>query len=234
VIDIRPREGLGAFANDWLDSRFHFSFAEYHDRARMGWGKLRVWNDDRIRAGTGFDTHPHRDMEIITYVRSGAITHTDSMGNRGRTAEGDVQVMSAGTGVMHAEHNLEDGDTTLFQIWILPDARGHAPAWATRRFPGEEKSGRLVVLASGREAERAAGALPINQDAAVLGATLRARETVRHRLGATRHGYLVPAAGTVTVNGAALGTGDGAAIADEDEIVVTATTDAEIVLVDVP
>ena len=234
MIEVRPRKDLGTFRNDWLESRFHFSFAAYHDPARMNWGALRVWNDDRVKAGNGFGMHPHRDMEIVTYVRSGAITHTDSLGNCGRTEAGDVQVMSAGTGITHAEHNLEDADTTLFQIWILPDARGHAPGWATRRFPKGADDGRLVVLASGRATDRGSGALPIHQDAAVLGATLRAGETVRHPLGPGRKAYLVPADGRVTVNGTALGPGDGAAIADESALAIIADSAAEIVLVDVP
>jgi redox-sensitive bicupin YhaK (pirin superfamily) len=233
MISVRPRNDLGAFRNDWLDSRFHFSFADYHDPKRMGWGGLRVWNDDRIKPQTGFDMHPHRDMEIITYVRSGAITHHDSLGNRGRTEAGDVQVMSAGTGIVHAEHNLEEDDTTLFQIWIFPDRAGHKPGWATRQFPKGANDGKLVTLASGGADDQAAGALPIHADARVLGATLKAGETVRHRLAAGRKAYLVPAAGSVTVNGVALGTGDGAAIAEETEIAIAASNDAEIVLVDV-
>ena len=233
MIDVRPRKQLGAFRNDWLDSRFHFSFADYRDPTRMGWGGLRVWNDDRIEPHTGFDMHPHRDMEIITYVRTGAITHRDNLGNHGRTEAGDVQVMSAGTGIVHAEHNLEEEDTTLFQIWIFPDRDGHKPGWATRQFPKGASAGKLVTLASGRDDDRAAGALPIHADARVLGATLRAGETVHHRLGAGRKAYLVPAAGSVTVNGVELGTGDGAAIADEAELAIAASNDAEIVLVDV-
>lgn len=233
MIEVRPRERLGAFRNDWLDSRFHFSFADYHDPARMAWGGLRVWNDDRIKPQTGFDMHPHRDMEIVTYVRSGAITHRDSLGNRGRTEAGDVQVMSAGTGIVHAEHNLEEEDTTLFQIWIFPDRAGHKPSWAARQFPKGANGGKLVPLASGGADDQAAGALPIHADARVLGATLRPGEIVRHSLAAGRKAYLVPAAGSVTVNGVTLGTGDGAAITDETELAIAAANDAEIVLVDV-
>src|SRR5262245_38355132 len=131
---VTPFEQLGRFQNDWLNARHHFSFGSYHDPDRMGWGALRVWNDDTIRPGTGFDPHPHQDMEIITYVRKGAITHRDNLGNEGRTEAGDVQVMSAGTGIVHAEFNLEKVETQLFQIWILPNRRGVAPRWETRRF----------------------------------------------------------------------------------------------------
>jgi redox-sensitive bicupin YhaK (pirin superfamily) len=149
VIDVRRFDELGAFRNEWLNARHHFSFGGYHDPAHMGLGRLRVWNDDEIAPGTGFDPHPHREMEIVTYVREGAITHRDSLGNEGRTEAGDVQVMHAGTGIVHAEYNREPGPTRLFQIWILPDRLAAAPGWDTLPFPrtGAEA---LTVLASGR------------------------------------------------------------------------------------
>ena len=171
MIDIRPFSSLGGADHGWLKAKHHFSFANYYDPARMSWGRLRVWNDDEIGAQTGFPPHPHADMEIITYVRTGAITHEDSMGNRGRTGAGDVQVMSAGTGVRHAEYNLEDETTTLFQIWIETDKRGAQPSWGQREFPKADRTGRFSVLASGDPADEA---LPINADAKVLGATLNA------------------------------------------------------------
>ena len=152
MIEVRPFEKLGRFENGWLRARYHFSFAGYHDPARRGVGPLLVWNDDNIRAGTGFERHGHRDMEIITYVRRGAITHEDHLGNRGRTEAGDVQVMSAGTGILHAEFNEEDEDTELFQIWIAPSQEGVTPRWEQRRFPQTERGGSLVALASGRAA----------------------------------------------------------------------------------
>jgi len=127
MIDIRPFDTLGHADHGWLDARHHFSFANYHDPERMGWGNIRVWNDDTIAAQSGFPPHPHRDMEIVTFVRSGAISHRDSLGNEGRTVAGDVQVMSAGTGITHAEYNLEEEQTTLFQIWIIPDRTGDKP-----------------------------------------------------------------------------------------------------------
>src|SRR5918993_918649 len=135
MIDVRPFNTLGGADHGWLKARHHFSFANYHDAARMNWGRLRVWNDDEIAAGTGFDPHPHRDMEIITYVREGAITHKDNLGNEGRTEAGDVQIMSAGTGVVHAEYNLEPETTKIFQIWIMPDRRGAEPNWGAKQFP---------------------------------------------------------------------------------------------------
>jgi hypothetical protein len=229
MIDIRPFASLGGADHGWLKARHHFSFSSYHDPARMSWGRLRVWNDDEIAAKSGFPPHPHADMEIITYVRSGAITHEDSMGNRGRTGAGDVQVMSAGTGVRHAEFNLEDETTTLFQIWIETDKRGAPPSWGARPFPKSDRTGRFAVLASGDASD---DALPINADAKVLGATLKAGERLTYALGAGRRAYLVPAAGAVEVNGVALNARDGAAIVDETEITVTAQADAELVMVD--
>jgi redox-sensitive bicupin YhaK (pirin superfamily) len=234
MIETVPFASLGRFDNEWLNARYHFSFSSYHDPARTGHGALLVWNDDTIQGGTGFGRHPHRDMEIITYVRTGAITHEDHLGNRGRTEAGDVQVMSAGTGITHAEFNLEDEPTTLFQIWIRPNVAGAKPRWEQRKFPKDDRSGRLVPLASGRPDDLAQGALAINQDATLYGATVAAGGTVRHMLGAGRHGYLVVARGQATVNGAALGPRDGAAIADEADIVVTASEETELLLADVP
>ncbi len=231
MIERRPFAELGAFRNEWLNSRFHFSFAEYHDPARMGVGDLRVWNDDEIAPGTGFDPHPHRDMEIVTYVRQGAITHRDSLGNEGRTEAGDVQVMHAGTGIVHAEYNREREPATLFQIWIKPNRRGVPPGWATRQFP--RNGGGLSVLASGRPEDTGSGALPLYADAALLAGTMRAGETVRRTLPPGRVGYLVPATGALTVNGVELGPRDGAVIADERELAIIATDDAEVVLVEV-
>jgi redox-sensitive bicupin YhaK (pirin superfamily) len=233
MIDIRPFAGLGGADHGWLKARHHFSFAGYHDPARMGWGRLRVWNDDEIAPMTGFDPHPHRDMEIVTYVRDGGITHRDGMGNEGRTAAGEVQVMSAGTGVVHSEYNLEPVTTRIFQIWILPDRRGARPAWGSRAFPGAARGGNFAVLASGRPQDAGTGALPINADAAVMAATLRPGQTLRQPLGPGRAAYLVPARGAVTVNGLALGARDGAAIRDEAEIAITASEAAELVLVEV-
>lgn len=232
MIDVRPFGSLGRFNIDWLAARHHFSFGHYNDPKRMGVGALRVWNDDTIQPGTGFDPHPHRDMEIITYVRKGAITHRDRLGNEGRTEAGDVQVMSAGTGIVHAEYNLEDEPTQIFQIWIIPSATGFAPRWEARQFPKDDRAGELVVLASGRAGDD--GALKINQDAAVLGATVRAGQSVTHRLGAGRNAYLVASTGSITVNGTPANARDGVAVSGEDAIEIRALEDAEIVLVDVP
>jgi len=230
MIEVRPFGALGGFRNDWLNARHHFSFGHYHDPARMGFGRLRVWNDDEIAAGKGFDPHPHRDMEIVTYIRAGAITHRDNLGNEGRTEAGDVQVMHAGTGIVHAEYNLEQVPTRLFQIWILPDAQGVAPGWGTRQFP---RAGGLAVLASGRAQDADSDALKLHADAAVLAGTLRAGATARVSLAPGRGIYLVPATGAVTVNGVAVATRAGAAITGEAALAIVATADSELVLVDV-
>lgn len=233
MISIRPFASLGGADFGWLKARHHFSFGHYTDPARMGWGKLRVWNDDEIAPGTGFDPHPHRDMEIITYVREGAITHRDSMGNEGRTEAGDVQVMSAGTGVVHSEYNLEPGVTKIFQIWIIPDRRGGAPSWGAKAFPKAGREARFEVLAGGRDGDAAAGALPINADAAVMATTLGKGQALRHSLAPGRAAYLVPARGSATVNGQPLGPRDGAAIEGGAELVIVADDEAELVLVEV-
>jgi len=231
-LELRPFADLGHFELGWLDARHHFSFGEYHDPARMGHSVLRVWNDDIIRPGTGFDPHPHRDFEIVTYVRRGAITHEDNMGNRGRTEAGDVQVMSAGTGVVHSEYNREDEDTWIFQIWFRTDAAGHAPHWETAAFPRAKRAGALVPLATGQAGVD--GALPIHQDVTLYGATLPAGTAVSHRFANGRSGYLVPATGAVLVNGQRVAARDGLAIAGEDTIVIEAIDDSELLLADLP
>ncbi|WP_329743256.1 pirin family protein [Dyella sp. A6] len=231
MIERRPFDRLGGADHGWLNAKHHFSFGGYHDPARMGWGALRVWNDDTIEPQTGFPPHPHADMEIITYVRDGAISHKDSLGNAGRTVAGDVQVMSAGTGITHAEYNLESEATRIFQIWIIPDAHGQAPSWGTKPFPKGARSGRFVALASGFKDD--ADALPLRTDARVLGATLKAGETAEYPMASGRYGYLVPASGKLEINGVTLEARDGAAIRDESLLRVTALEDAELVLVDV-
>ncbi len=233
MIDIRPFNTLGGADHGWLKARHHFSFAGYNDPKRMNWGRLRVWNDDEIAPGTGFDAHPHRDMEIITYVREGAITHRDNLGNEGRTEAGDVQIMSAGTGVVHAEYNLEPGTTKIFQIWIVPDRRGAKPNWGAKAFPKAAREAGFEVLASGRAGDAGRGVLPLNVDGAVMAATLKAGQTLTLPLAEGRAAYLVPAKGAVEVNGVALRERDGAGIADEAEIRITAKEGAELVLVEV-
>jgi redox-sensitive bicupin YhaK (pirin superfamily) len=230
MIEKRPFAALGGADHGWLKARHHFSFAEYYDPKRMGWGALRVWNDDEIAPRSGFPPHPHADMEIITYVRQGAISHQDSLGNQGRTEAGDVQVMSAGSGIRHAEYNLEPESTRIFQIWIQPTQRGGEPSWGARPFPKADRAGRFVTLASGLAEDD--DALPIRTDARVAGATLKAGEETEYALGAGRHAYLVPAVGAVEVNGVRLDARDGAAATDEPILRIKALEDAEVVLVD--
>jgi redox-sensitive bicupin YhaK (pirin superfamily) len=228
-IDRRPFASLGHANHGWLDARHHFSFANYHDPARMGWGAIRVWNDDAIAANSGFPPHPHRDMEIVTYVRTGAITHQDSMGNSGRTQAGDVQVMSAGAGVRHAEYNLENETTTIFQIWIEPTTAGGDPHWGAKPFPKGDRSGRWSVLASGFAED--ADALPIRAEARVLGATIKPGEALTYTVGEGRHAYLVPATGALVIDGERIEARDGAALTAGDYR-IEAVDEAEIVLVD--
>jgi len=233
IIELRPFDTLGAANHGWLDAHHHFAFAGYHDPARVNWGALRVWNDDTIAPGTGFPTHPHNDMEIITYVRKGAITHRDSMGNEGRTEAGDVQVMSAGSGVRHSEYNLEDKYTTLFQIWIIPDERGGEPDWGARQFPKDDRAGAFVPLASGMAQDKENGALPIRTNARVLGATIKAGETLTYTpRSADRHLDLVPATGKVRSDDVEVHARDGVAITQLADLTITAMEDSEVVLVD--
>ncbi|MEX0922169.1 MAG: pirin family protein [Rhodovibrionaceae bacterium] len=234
MIEVRPFDSLGRMKLGWLDANYHFSFANYDDPGRRGWGKLLVWNDDTIQPGTGFEMHGHRDMEIVTYVRRGAISHSDHLGNAGRTEAGDVQVMSAGKGILHAERNEEADVTQLFQIWILPNRSGVKPGWQTRSFPKGERAGELVVLASGRDSDAGKDPLPLHQDAAILAATLEPGQSVTHRTGKERHVYLVPATGRITVNGQEAAARDGLAITGEEEIVIAAEELSEILLADVP
>ncbi len=231
MLTVTKFEDLGTFNNDWLDAHYHFSFAGYHDPKKMGFGPLRVWNDDTVNPHSGFEPHPHKDMEIITYVRTGAITHKDNLGNEGVTRAGDVQVMHAGTGIVHSEHNLEDEATTLFQIWILPDARGHQPGWQARKFPKQPTLDALPALASGRPQHP--DALPIHQDASVHGGRLTAGTVIRQPLGQGRGAYLVASEGTLRVGGETVPPRGAAQISAVDAIEIEAVTDAEIVLVDV-
>lgn len=232
MIELRPYQELGGAHHGWLDTRHHFSFADYYNPERMHWGQLRVWNDDTIAARSGFPPHPHRDMEIITYVRKGAITHEDNLGNRGRTAAGDVQVMSAGTGIAHSEMNEEDESTQIFQIWIMPDEKGLPPTWGTKPFPKGERSGSFITLASGL-ANDSEDALTIRANARLVAATLTAGQSAEYHIAPGRKVYLVPASGQIDINSVVAKAGDGVAVSDERLLTVSAQQDSEIVLVDV-
>ncbi len=232
TITVYPYTSLGHADHGWLDARHHFSFASYYNPARMGFGTLRVVNDDKVAAGRGFGTHPHDNMEIITYVRQGAITHKDSMGNVGRTGAGDVQVMSAGTGVAHSEHNLENEDTRLYQIWIEPNQQGVKPRWEAREFPKEPVTNALSVLVSGEAQHAGCGALRIHADATIYGGKLKAGKTVTQTI--THGAYVLASIGEFVVNGVTMKQGDGAEITGTNTVTITANTDAEILVIDVP
>jgi redox-sensitive bicupin YhaK (pirin superfamily) len=229
MINIRPFASLGHADHGWLNARHHFSFADYHDPERMGWGAIRVWNDDEIAPNTGFPPHPHMNMEIVTYVREGAITHGDSLGNKGRTAAGDVQVMSAGDGIRHSEFNLEPVKTSLFQIWIIPDERGGTPRWDQREFPREQANGAWTLLASQHGGD---GTLMIRADARVWGAKAGTGQHLHYTANPARHLYLVSHAAPVRINGQLAQPRDGIAITDEAELQVEVLGDTELVLVD--
>jgi redox-sensitive bicupin YhaK (pirin superfamily) len=230
MLELRPYNRLGGADHGWLKAKHHFSFGSHYDPGNMGHGALRVWNDDEIAPNTGFPAHPHANMEIITYVREGAITHQDSLGNKGRTEAGDVQVMSAGSGIRHSEYNLEAEPTRIFQIWIEPTTEGGAPTWGSKPFPKSDRSGQFVAIASGQASDT--DALPIRADARVLAATLKAGERAHYTLDKARHLYLVPAAGKVEINGVSVNARDGVAIRDEAKLTITALEDSELVLVD--
>ncbi len=229
AIQLRPFESLGKADHGWLHANFHFSFSNYYDPRRMQWGNIRVWNDDEIAPQSGFAPHDHDNMEIITYVREGAITHTDSMGNVGRTQAGDVQVMSAGTGITHSEFNKEDTLCRLFQIWILPRDRNITPRWDARQFSSPDETGGFNILASGYGEE---GALEINADARILGASLEVGAKLSHKLAANHFAYLVVASGNITLNGEMLNERDGVAIAPDATVDIIANRDAKLVMVE--
>jgi redox-sensitive bicupin YhaK (pirin superfamily) len=223
--DDRGRANLG-----WLDSRHTFSFADYHDPRFMGYGPLRVINEDRVQPGQGFGTHGHRDMDIISYVLEGELAHRDSIGNGSVIRRGDVQRMTAGTGVEHSEFNHSATEPVhFFQIWIIPNRRGLAPGYEEKHFGDDEKRGRLKLVASrdGRD-----GTVTIHQDADLYSAMLAAGEEATHTTERSRKGWVQVASGAVTVNGETLAAGDGAAIAYEEAVAIRATADSELLLFD--
>jgi quercetin 2,3-dioxygenase len=230
MIELRPFDKLAAADHGWLKAKHHFSFGTHYDPDNMGHGALRVWNDDEIAPNTGFPAHPHANMEIITYVRQGAITHRDSLGNQGRTEAGDVQVMSAGSGIRHSEYNLEPKPTKIFQIWIEPKKQGGQPIWGAKPFPKSDRSANFVTIASGYADDR--DALPIRADARVLATTLKAGESVQYAAPKARNLYLVPATGRIEINGVSVNARDGVAIHNESQLKIVALEDSELVLVD--
>ncbi|GLI91431.1 pirin family protein [Methylocystis echinoides] len=229
---IRKADQRGGVQLGWLDSRHTFSFGDYYDPAHMGFGPLRVINEDRVAPGGGFPTHPHRDMEIISYVLDGALAHKDSTGAAGVVRSGDVQRMTAGTGVRHSEYNASDAEPAHFlQIWIVPERAGLAPGYEQKRFSPEEMRGRLRLIAAPDARD---GALLIHQDAEVYATRLGAGETVRRALAEGRRVWIQVARGGLTVNGAELGAGDGLAATGPGEVVLETASEAEALLFDLP
>lgn len=232
MIEIKKFKNLGKSDHGWLKSNFHFSFADYYNPKNMSFGALRVINDDLISPHMGFDTHPHKDMEIITFVRSGAISHKDNLGNKGTTKAGDVQVMSAGSGVFHSEINNTDEVVSLFQIWITPNKKGVKPRWDQAKFPQQPSKGELPLLVSGRSADAGKGVLFIHQDAAIYGGRLSAGASVTNKI--KHQAYILVSEGSLEIDGRKLSKGDGAEITKQKAIKITASSDAEILILDIP
>jgi quercetin 2,3-dioxygenase len=225
--DERHRADFG-----WLETRWHFSFDHYYDPANTHWGALRVFNDDVIQPGKGFGRHPHRDMEIVTYVLAGELEHQDSTGNRGMIRPGEVQVMSAGTGIQHSEFShSKEHPVHLLQLWILPRTEGRKPRWEQREFPRQARQGKLLPVVSSGDV---AGTLAIDQDAQIYVSALAPGEKVRHASRAARKAYAFVIGGKVTLNGQPLAAGDQARIADETELRLEAAEDSELILLDLP
>ena len=230
MINIRKSDERGHAHHGWLDTRFTFSFADYYDPKHVQFRTLRVMNDDRVAGGGGFPTHPHRDMEIVTYVLEGALEHQDSMGNGSIIRPGDVQYMSAGTGVAHSEFNASETEPVhLYQIWMFPDKNGHKPLYDQKHFSEDEKRGqlRLVVSPDGRD-----GSVKIRQDNRLYATVLTPGESVKHELKPDRHAYVQVTRGSVTLNGAKLEVGDGAAVSQEKTLELTGLKEAEVLLFD--
>ncbi len=223
MITIRKADERGHFDHGWLDTRHTFSFADYYDEAHIGFRGLRVINEDRVQPGEGFPKHGHRDMEILSYVLSGALAHEDSTGGKGVLVPGEVQRMSAGTGVRHSEFNgSKDEPVHFLQIWILPDREGHEPSYEQKPFPYSEKRNQLRLVAS---PDGAGGALRIHADARVFATVLGRNDGVRYALPPGRHAWIQVARGELTVNGKTLRAGDGAAVSEEAEIVLAGRGD---------
>ena len=228
MITIQRYHQLGHADHGWLSARYHFSFANYYNPERMGFGVLRVINDDVIQAGTGFGKHPHRNMEIITYVRKGAITHKDSQGNQGRTVAGDVQVMSAGTGIFHSEYNLESEDTNLYQIWIEPNQLGVTPCWDAHAFPKQNEHNELILLVSGDQD----APLFIHQDARIYAGKLPENVSIEQPI--KHQAYVLVSEGEIEIDGQTAHKGDGIQITDQPSVSFKTNEAAEILLLDVP
>ena len=233
MINIIPSNERHHADHGWLDTRWHFSFSNYHDEKNMNWGPLRVFNDDVVQGGGGFDFHPHKDMEIVSYVVDGALEHQDRLGNRHVNRAGEVQVMSAGTGIVHAERNPANEPMRLLQLWIIPRHRGLAPRWEQKPFTKEDRHNRLFPVVSPEDA-KVAGTLTIDQDATIYVSSLDTGKTLTHTAEAGRHAYFFVIGGQVELNGRKLAAGDQARIADETSLNIRALNDAELILLDLP
>lgn len=231
-----PKKKLGGANYGWLQTKYHFSFSEYYNPSRMGFGALRVINDDIIKPGFGFEPHPHRNMEIITYVRSGSIKHQDSVGNQGVTKTGEVQVMSAGTGIEHSEYNKSQTPLTLFQIWIEPDSHNVKPRWQTKAFPNKPVVNDLPLLVSGFKEDK--GALFIHQKARIYGGRLKKGGQIEQAI--TNQAYVLASDGSFTVieskslQKQVMQKGDGVEVTEIKQIAIKANTDCEVLIIDVP
>jgi redox-sensitive bicupin YhaK (pirin superfamily) len=232
MIDHRPFSALPSVNRGWLQARHHFPFDGRLDPAHRPVKSLYVWNDDEFAAGHGFPLHPHRDVEIITYVRTGVVTHEDTLGNSYEIHAGDVQVMSAGSGIRHSEFNRTEAPLKIFQIWIAPNRLDVQPSYATRRFPGPERSNRLAVLASGLPEDASSEAVPLRADARLLAGRLEAGASMKYEVLDGRDLYLVPAAGAVLLNGVRIEEGDGVAVTGERVLEFEALADTELVVVE--
>jgi quercetin 2,3-dioxygenase len=232
MVSVIKYKDLGGADHGWLKAKHHFSFASYYNPKRMGFGTIRVINDDIIKAKKGFDPHQHNDMEIITYVRSGAITHTDNQNNEGRTEAGDIQVMSAGTGVIHSEYNLEDKETNIYQIWIIPNKTGVKPRWEAKQFPKDPVKNKLNLLVSGFGKNYKEGTLGIYQDAYIYGGKINKDDQIIHNI--KHQVYLLCSYGSVSLYGKVLEKGDAAEILDINEFKIIANEDSEVLVIDAP
>jgi quercetin 2,3-dioxygenase len=226
----RRWESLDRADFGWLRAKHHFQVDASGDPAHQALGSLIVWNDDEIAVGGGFPPHAHRDIEIITYVRQGVLGHRDTLGSEGTIHAGDIQVMSAGTGIRHAEFNKGEVPLRIYQIWLLPRETGGEPRWDTKPFPRSDRTGRFAVLASGFADDREA--LPIRANARLLGARLQAGASIRQQLGPSRCAYLVVASGRIEVDGEPMGPLDGAAITNAAAAEIAALEDSELVMVE--
>ncbi len=228
MIELKSLNEIAGAEMGWLKAKHHFAIGRFGNPAHKPVGNLYVLNDDEVAPHTGFGLHGHADVEIVTYVRAGVVSHTDSLGNRGRLQTGDVQVISAGTGIQHAEENAGDTPLKIFQLWLRPRVTGDVPRWGTQSFPKADRAGRFITLASGRGSE---GSLELRCDAEVLGASLLAGTSTTYKFSPNDLGYLVVSSGAIKLNGVRASTGEGIVLREEATIGIEALEDSELVFV---